>query len=154
MELIVHSSGNEHPEIVEIEETALVRQVLVEDDAEGHVWVEEVDEEVDLDVTLQACGIRHHDHVHRGRCRRVEVVVRWNGNHEHEYGPATTIKTVEKWASGREVADFSPEQAAKHVLAVPGADHFLDTGVHVGSLVIPGTCRVVLDLLPRSRFEG
>jgi EAL domain-containing protein (putative c-di-GMP-specific phosphodiesterase class I) len=150
MELIVHSSGNEHPEIVEIEKAAFVRQVLVEDDAEGHVF----DEEVDLDVTLQACGIRHHDHVHRGRCRRVEVVVRWNGNHEHEYGPATTVKTVEKWAFGKEVADFSPEQAAKHVLAVPGADHFLDTGVHVGSLFIPGSCSVVLDLLPRSRFEG
>jgi hypothetical protein len=154
MELFAHAPGNEHPEIIEIEATALVRELLVEEAADGRIWIEEADEEVDLDVTLEAAGIRHHHHVHRGRCRRVEVVVRFNGDHEHTYGPATTIKTVEKWAFGPKVADLSPEQAAKHVLAVPGADHFLEGGVHVGSLVIPGSCKVVLDLLPRSRFEG
>jgi EAL domain-containing protein (putative c-di-GMP-specific phosphodiesterase class I) len=154
MEILVHSPGSESPEVVELEGTALVRELLVAGDDDGRVWVQEVDEEVDLDITLEAAGIRHHHHIHRGRCRRVELVVRWNGDHKHEYGPATTIKTVEKWAFGPEVAAFSPEQAAKHVLAVPGADHFLDVGVHVGSLVTPGSCKVVLDLLPRSRFEG
>lgn len=81
-------------------------------------------------------------------------MVRFNGNYEHAYGPATTIKTVERWAFGPKVANFSEEQAAKHVLAVPGADHFLEDGVHIGSLVMPDSCTVTLDLLPRSRFEG
>lgn len=154
MELFTHTPGNEHPEIIEIEATALVRELLAEETADGHIWIEEIDEEIDLDITLEAAGIRHHHHVHRGRCRQVEVVVRFNGDHERTYRPATTIKAVEKWAFGPKVADLSPEQAAKHVLAVPGADHFLDSGVHVGSLVTPGSCKVVLDLLPRSRFEG
>jgi hypothetical protein len=154
MELFTHTPGNEHPEIIEIEATALVRELLVENDPDGHVWIEEIDEQVDLDMTLEAAGIGHHHHVHRGHCREVEVVVRWNGNHERTYGPARTIKTVEKWAFGEKVADFSKEQAAKHVLAVPGADHFLEATVHIGSLVTPGTCKVTLDLLPRSRFEG
>ena len=61
---------------------------------------------------------------------------------------------MEKWAFGPEVANFSEEQAALHVLAEPGADHFLEGGVHIGSLVKPGSCKVILDLLPRSRFEG
>jgi hypothetical protein len=154
MELFTHTPGSEPPEIIEIEATALVRELLVEDDPDGNIWIEEIDEEIDLDITLEAAGIRHHHHVHRGHCHRVEVVVRFNGDHEHAYGAATTIKTVEKWAFGPKVADLSPEQAAKHVLAVPGADHFLETGVHVGSLVIQGSCKVILDLLPRSRFEG
>lgn len=155
MELFTHGPGAEDPEITEIEATALVRELLVGENAAAHIWIEEVDEEVDLELTLEAAGIRHHHHVHRGRCHRVEVVLRFNGvDYEHTYGPATTIKTVEKWAFGPDVADLSPEQAAKHVLAVPGADHFLESGVHVGSLVNPGSCRVVLDLLPRSRFEG
>lgn len=154
MELFTHRPGNEHPEITEIDATALVRELLVGGDADGHVWIEGIEEEVDLDITLEAAAIRHHHHVHRGHCQRVEVVVRFNGNHEHRYGPATTIKTVEKWAFGPEVANLSPEQAAKHVLAEPGADHFLEAGVHIGSLVKPGACTVVLDLLPRSRFEG
>jgi len=154
MELFIHTPGNEHPEITDIEDTALVRELLAEGDPDGHIWIEEVDEEIDLGISMEAAGIRQHHHVHRGPCHRVEVVVRFNGDHEHDYGPATTIGTVEKWAFGEKVADFSPEQAAKHVLAVPGADHFLEAGVHVGSLVIPGSCKVVLDLLPRSRFEG
>ena len=118
------------------------------------IWIEETDEEVDLDITLEVAGIHHRHHVHRGRCRQVEVIVRFNGDHERSFGPSRTIKTVEKWAFGPEVANFSKEQAAKHVLAVPGADHFLDRGVHIGSLTAPGQCAVTLDLLPRSRFEG
>lgn len=154
MELFTHSPGDENPEIVELEPTALVRELLVDGDGAGRVWIQDVDEEVDLDATLKVAGIQHHHHIHRGRCRRVEVVVRFNGNHERTFGPGTTIKIVERWAFGPEVANLSPEQAAKHVLAEPGADHFLDAGVHVGSLVKPGSCTVVLDLLPRSRFEG
>jgi hypothetical protein len=154
MELFLHTSDSEDPEIIEIEAIASVRSLLVDDDPDGGVWIEEVDEEIDLDLTLEVAGIHHRRHVHRGRCRHVKVIVRWNGHHEHSFGPSRTIKTVEKWAFGPEVANFSKEQAAKHVLAVPGADHFLDPGVHIGSLTNPGECSVTLDLLPRSRFEG
>ena len=154
MELFTHGPGSEYPDIIEIEDTALVRALLVENDGDGHVWLEEIDEELDLQITLQAAGVRHHHHVHHGPCRKVEVVLRWNGNHERTYMPSATIGKVEKWAFGPNVADFSPEQAATHVLAVPGADHFLEVGVHVGSLTKTGECRVTLDLLPRSRFEG
>jgi hypothetical protein len=155
VELFVHTHGNEHPEIIEIEDTVLVRELLIEEEPDGRIWLEETDEEISLDVTLAVAGIRHHRHVHRGRCHRVKVVVRFNGRRfEHPYGPAATIKAVEKWAFGPEAAGFSPEEAAKHVLAVPGADHFLEKGVHVGSLVTTGECEVVLDLLPRSRFAG
>jgi hypothetical protein len=154
MELFVHTPGSEHPETIEVEATALVRALLLDTEPDGSIWRQEVDEEVDLDLTLEAADISHHHHVHRNRCHRVEVVVRFNGDHENDYGPATTIKAVEKWAFGPKVADFSPEQAAKHVLALPHADYFLEAGVHIGSLVTPGSCAVTLDLLPRSRFEG
>jgi hypothetical protein len=154
VELFVHAAESEHPEIIEIQASAMVREILVVEEPDGHVWLEEADEEIDLDITVEAAGIGHRHHVHRGRCHQVEVTVRFNGPHERRYSPAATIATVEKWAFGHEVAGFSPEQAAKHVLALPGADHFLEDGVHVGSLVVPGSCKVVLDLLPRSRFAG
>lgn len=154
MELFKHTAGTEGPDPIEIEATARVRELLVATAPDGRVWVEEIDEEIDLDLTLEAAGIRHHHHVHCGHCARVEVVVRFNGSFEHEYGPGTTIKKVERWAFGPDAANLSPEEAAKHVLAEPGADHFLEAGIHIGSLVKPGSCKVVLDLLPRSRFEG
>ncbi len=153
MELFVHTAGNEHPHIMEVAETAVIKSLVVEGEEDGHIWMEEAEEELDLDVTFVVAGIGHHHHVHKGRCHRVEVILRWNGNHEHTYAPATTIATVERWAFDK-VAHLSPEQAAQHVLAEPGADHFLAGGVHVGSLVTPETCQVTLDLLPRSRFEG
>ena len=104
MEVFVHSSGNEQPEVVEIEEVALIRTLIVESEPDSGIWLEEIDEEIDLDITIEVAGIRHHHHVHRGHCRRVEVTVRFNGvSHEHEYGPATTIKTVRTWAFGPNV---------------------------------------------------
>lgn len=154
MELFIHTAGNEDPDIVEVEETILVRELVTGED-DGRIWIEEVDEEVALDVTLADAGIHNHHHVHRGRCARVEVVVRYNSeNFTHRFGPGTTIKTVEKWVFGDKAADLSPDQAAKHVLALPGADHFLAATVHIGSLVTAGACQVMLDLLPRDRFEG
>lgn len=154
MELFVHTAGSENPDVVEVEESVLVRELLA-GEADDRVWVEGIDEEVSLDVTLAEAGIRRRHHVHRGRCPRVEVVIRFNGeSFSSTFGPGTTIKIVERWAFGDTAAGLSRDQAAKHVLAVPGADHFLAATVHVGSLVTTGSCQVTLDLVPRDRFEG
>jgi hypothetical protein len=156
MELFQHVEGHEDPDLVVVDSTAQVRTLLVETDPGHGVWIEEIDEGIDLDLTFEEAGVEHRHHVHRGRCRRVNVIVQFNSVlFTHEYGPATTIKTVYHWASGDKAADLSPEQKAKHVLALPGADHFLGDGVHIGSLVTPGgPCEVVLDLLPRDSFGG
>ena len=156
MEVFVHSSENEQPEVVEIDEVALIRSLIVESEPDSGIWLEEVDEEIDLDITIEVAGIRHHHHVHRGHCHRVKVTVRFTGSTTStSFGPATTIKTV-RYLGMRTPTAFklSPVEAAKHVLALPGADHFLNDGVHIGSVATQGTCAVTLDLLPRSRFEG
>lgn len=154
IELFLHGPGAEDPALITIDATRRVRELLVDKESDGRVWIEEVDEEVDLDITLEEAGIRHRHHVHRNRCHRVEVIVRFNGEFIRNFGPGTTIKTVYRWVSGSDAANLSPEQAAKHVLAVPGADHFLANSVHIGSLIQSGSCTVTLDLLPRERFEG
>jgi hypothetical protein len=157
MEIFVHHADSEQPELVEVETTALVRTLLIDADADadGHVWIEDTDEEVDLDVTFEAAGIGRHQHLHRGRCRHVEVLARFNGlDFEHHFVPAARIKRVQRWAFGPKGAALSPEQAAEHVLAQPGADHALDGTVHLGSLVTDDSCRVTLDVVPRARFAG
>jgi hypothetical protein len=156
MELFQHTEGGEDPEVVIVEATAKVRTLLRENEPAHGVWIEEVDEEVDLDLTFEEAGIHHRHHVHRGRCRRVKVVVQFNADDfTNEYGPGTTIKTVYHWASGDKAAKLSPEQKAKYVLAVPGADHYLADGVHLASLLAPGgPCEVTLNLLPRDSFAG
>lgn len=156
MELFQHTEEGEDPQVVVVEATANVRTLLLETEPDHGVWIEEIDEEIDLDMSFEEAGLHHRHHVHRGRCRRVKVVVQFNAvDFTHEYGPGTTIKTVYRWASGDKAANLSPEQKAKHVLALPGADHYLGDGVHVGSLLMAGgPCEVTLNLLPRDSFGG
>ena len=155
MEVYRHSEGKRRPELIEIEATALVRELLIVKDGDDQIWIEEQEEAVDLDITLEAAGIHHRHHVHHGRCRTVDVQVRFNGERRaRDFRQIATIRQVFDWATGPEAYNLTPEQKAKHVLALPGADHFLDWNVRVGSLVTAGTCEVVLDLLPKERFEG
>lgn len=158
MHIYAHRQGSEDPELIEIEATASVRELLAgsdDGDGDGLIWVDEHDDPVELDITLEAAGIGHRHHVHRGRCRTVEVRVRFNSEtDEREFRPAATIARVFAWATGPKGFDLPAEQIPKHVLAVPGADHFLDANVHIGSLVARGRCEVILDLLPKDRFEG
>lgn len=156
MELFVHTEGGEDPDIVNVEVTDKVRTLMLETEPDGRIWIEEVDEEIDLDITFEEAGIGHRHHVHRGRCHRIKVVVQFNSvDFTHEYGPGTTIRTVKHWATGPEAANLSAEQRAKHVLALPDADHYLADGVHIGSLLTKdGPCEIVLNLLPEDSFEG
>ncbi len=156
MQVYVHTAGKEDPELVEVPPTALVRELVVVDaNGEELVWLEEVDQPLDVQLTLEAAGIRHRGHVHRGRCRKVTVSVRFNADSKaHAFSPANTVDRVLRWATGEHGFDLPPAEAAKHTLAVPGADHPLDPRVHIGSLVTPGSCDVKVDLLPKVRFEG
>lgn len=156
MEVYVHTAGKEDPELVEVSTTALVRELVpVDANADALIWIEETEQPLDLGSTLESAGVRHRGHVHRGRCHKVDAKVRFNGvSKSHVFSPATIVDRVLKWATGEGGFDLTPAEAAKHTLALPGADHPLDPRVHIGSLVTAGTCEVVLDLMPKVRFEG
>jgi hypothetical protein len=89
--------------------------------------------------------------------RRIAVVtsVRYGGvPKEKSFSPASTVERVFEWATGPNGFNLTPAEKAKHVLALPGADHPLDSATHVGSLVSHEGCHVQMDLAPKSRFEG
>lgn len=155
MELYVHSVGSEEPELIKVEATLLIRELVADRDGE-EVWIEEQDEALDLDITLEEAGLENRHHVHRGRCKRVEVSIRYGGQvtHSHIFPPSTTIERVFNWATGPEGYDLTPEERVKHMLIVPGADHALDKTVHLGSLLQDNKCEICLDLAPKERFEG
>lgn len=156
MEVYRHIEGKEDPELIEIEDTALVKELLIGEESDGNqIWIEERDEAVELQITLEVAGIKHRHHVHHGRCRDIDVQVRFNSErHGKDFRQISKVKQVFEWATGPDAFHLSPDQKAKHVLAVPNADHFLDWNVRIGSLVSGGKCEVVLDLLPKERFEG
>lgn len=155
MEIYVHSVESEDPKLIKIEATMLVRELVVGREGEA-VWIEEQDEALDLDITLEVAGLKNRHHVHRGHCRQVEVVIRYGGEppRSRTFSPSATIDRVFKWVTGPEGFNLTPEQSVKHMLILPGADHALDKSVHVGSLVKEDKCEVSLDLAPKERFEG
>lgn len=158
MELYVHLAGKEDAELVDLPEKTVLRELLVSAEADGSeelLWLEDADDPLEPSITLEAAGLKHRDHVHRGRCRRVDVKVRFNAVvKSREFSPASTASRVLKWATGKQGFDLTAAEAAKHALATPGADHALDPRVHIGSLVATGSCEILLDLVPKARFEG
>ena len=155
MEIYVHSAGREDPELLEVPQTALVRELVAATASMEFVWLQNANEPIDLDLTLEAAGVPNRGHVHRSACKRIDVSVRFNGAEKaRDFAPSATVETVLKWATGEQGFDLSAAEAAKHTLAQPGADHPLDPRVHIGSLVSTGTCDLVLDLIPKVRFEG
>jgi hypothetical protein len=157
MELYLHTAGSEDPELIDREPTSTVGALVLTEAGEEPelVWLQEHEEPLDAELTLEQADIGHRGHVHRGRCRHVEVRVRYGGvDHERSFVPSATIKRIFDWATGPDAFDLTPEQRLKHVLALPSADHFLAWTVHVGSVVEHGTCTSVLELAPRERFEG
>jgi hypothetical protein len=158
VDLFVHSQGESDPEIVTVEETALVASLLVEGSGD-RIWVVEQVEEVRLDMTIVEAGIGHHHHIQRGRCERLHVHVRYTTEQgrverkQHGVHAAATIGRVLNWAVGDEGFNLPADQRPEYVLAVPGAKEYLASDVRVITLVNE-ECGVHLDLLPKDHFGG
>ena len=154
MELFIHTPGNEDPEIIEVEAHGPGPQLLVEGDADGHIWIEEVDEEIDLDITFEdgrdpAPPPRPPGPLPPGRGRgpvQRELRARLRPRHDHQDGVEVGVRP-----RGRQLLRRA---GGKHVLAEPGADHFLGRRRPHRLPGQAGIVQVTLDLLPRSRFAG
>jgi hypothetical protein len=148
MQVFVHGQGSESPEVIEVEETVMVRELLAGRDGEL-VWVEEVDVPVELDVTLAVAGIGHGHHVHRGPCREIEVRLFAGEKREaaHRFAPSAKVERAVAWGAGN--LGLGP---AADVEAVDRrTDRVVDPGSHIGSLAGAGTCSAELDLRPVRR---
>lgn len=157
MEIYLHTPGREDPEIVEVDATATFGDfaVAAEDEESELVWLDDQDEPLASEQSLEAAGVAENAHLHRNHCHRIDVRVRYGGRDYSEwFSPAARIKRVFNWATGPVAFKLTPEEKIKHVLALPNADHFLAPTVHIGSVAEPGTCSAVLELAPRERFEG
>lgn len=154
MRIYIHQQSAEDPEVVELSGDTLVSELSA--DADEQIWLPDEDDPLDATLTLDAAGVRDRGHVHRNRCRRVAVSVRFNGeSKDRAFGPGATIARVFRWATGRQGFALPAEQVPKHVLVVRGTEHMLEPETHVGSLVTrDGKCELRLDLVPRERYEG
>lgn len=154
VEIYVHRSGPNRMELREVAETATVAEAVGVGEGEA-VWIEDVEETIDLTLSVATAGIEERGHFHVNRCHRVEVTVNYNGEaKKHSFGPGSTLKAVLEWATSKDVFPLSDVDRVEHALQLCGTDDQPDATDHVGSFVSDQRCEVCFDLVPKHRFEG
>ena len=158
LEVYLHVAGCEDPQLVAVASDGRVADLLAvaeSVDANAQLWLQDTTDPLDMASSLAEAGIGHRCHVHLGCCDSVKVQVRYHTKPiVREFGPGARIRAVFAWATGPKGFELAESQVPKHGLMVPKSDHILDPDVHVGSLASRARCVVVLDLVPKERFEG
>jgi hypothetical protein len=154
IELFLHTA-DEDVQIVEADPESRVA-VLVEEHADGvevELWLEDADEPLARERTLQDCGVEEHSHVHLGRKQRIKTFVRFNGETiEKDFAPSATFKRVYDWSTSEKEFNLSPDQKAKHTLELTGTDVEPEMDEHIGRYERDGKLR--LDIVPTDRHAG
>lgn len=117
------------------------------------IYIEDAEEAVDPNASLDEAGIRHRGHVHIHRCHRIDVSVNFNARTETKvFPPSATVGRVKKWAV--KAFGMSDKDAAEHILQITGSGARPDEDIHIGTLVTHPAFRVFFDLVPKVRVEG
>lgn len=130
---------------------AIKAALISEDEGEFLLFEEDADEPL-LDHHL----VRHHGDgtkiLHRSRCARITLTVRYAGRTiSRDFGPGSTLDRVKRWAE-RELG-IDQTDAAEMSLQIAGTQDRPDGSTHIGSLV-QTCCELSLDLLPSDRING
>lgn len=163
IELYVHSQDGVDPRLVKASEESTITEILEivaaaggfggKIDEEILVFTEEGPEPVERHRKLSECEIRHRHHIHCHRCREIRVAVFYNGERQHAFPPATTVKRVLKWAI--KAFGLSPTDAADKILVLKGhSDQELPLDAHIGSFAQSHHCSVELCLTAPVEVQG
>lgn len=117
------------------------------------VWLEDAEEPLKQDASLQAAGIKSRSRVHVHTCQRVHVTVNFNGqSHQNPFSPASTIREVKDWAAKK--FDLKAVDITEYVLQLCGSSDRPQEDTQVGFYAEPGECTACFDLVPQQRVEG
>lgn len=155
--LYIHREGTLDPEIVDIDPSDTVRDLLLKLGAgdEDRLWLEDNPNVLDDDACIKDEHIPDRHHVHCSPVKEIDVEVTFVDEHKRRrFPPSATVASVHEWATGPKGFNLAADQRPKHELVVRGTDEAVPGNVHLGSLVGRGEHEVCLDLRPKERFEG
>jgi hypothetical protein len=151
----IHEAGRQDADAVDTELDAVIGSALeIDGDEEMVLLLEDDDEAIDIALTFAQASIDDRRHVFRGKRKRIDVVVMYNGERrEREFSASTRVERVFRWATGKQGFGLSDVDAAEHALALldnamPASD------VHLGSLDDKTPGRVEFRLIPKHRYQG
>ena len=154
LQVFVHGRRNAL-DIISVDPGTSVRNLAVDcGGTVADVWLENADEPLAPDLTLEVAGVEDRCHIHVSDCREVVVHVRYNGEVKpFKSSPAATADHLLQRAAGDEGFGLTEDQRASHMLVLARADDGLDRDAHIGSVVVED-CVVSLDLSPKHRYQG
>lgn len=162
IDIFLQGDGITRITTITVNSDGLVRDVVTAAKAQGlklpesqelQVWVENSDEPLDIDGTLEKAGIKKHSRLHIHRCRRIKVTVNYQNKTEtHPFAPSATIGVVKKWADKK--FGLNDVDATEHALQICNSVERPSVDVHLGSLASAPDCAICFDLVPKQRVEG
>lgn len=161
--LFVQGPGLQKVKVVEVRDDANVAELIrsardagiTVDEANAVVLIEDNNEPLAHDTLLDDVGLGDKASVHIGRCRKIDVSVRYGREIKtQDFTPSQRLRHVMQWATGNRGFDISKGDAQDLVLVVPGQQQPVDLDDHVGLFVRGDSCEARLDLVPSERIQG
>jgi len=164
IELFLQGEGITEIALVRVPRNGTVRDIIeaarahgltTPEGAELLVLIEDAEEPLAPDASLELSGISNRGRVHVHRCRRVVVSVNFNADQKaEEFPPSATVGRVKRWAVGKKGFDLQGVDATEHLLQLCNSTVRPDEDVHIGTLVTVPNCGLCFDLVAKQRVEG
>lgn len=161
LRVYVQVEGEKNPQLIEIPSDARLKDVLAPLAAKGvHVgddivmFVEDEDDELPQDDCLSDRNIKHRDHLHCHRCRKIEVSVLLNGTKNcRSFSPSARIAKVQEWAAHAFEKDGF-EGTDEMALQLVGSTERPPDDAHIGTLVTYPNCELAFNFIGKPLVQG
>jgi hypothetical protein len=150
--LYLHKQGQTEVELIEVEESATVEELVARHGEPGHgAWAQDGEELVVSELVIEV--VEERGHIHIGPHRQIEVTVRYEaGDKSRDFNPGTRVLTVLNWARGEHGFDVPESQRGGLGLFAANSTTPLDGAEHIGVLATEHHLR--LTLAPVKRPQG
>lgn len=162
IKIYLHTENEKEPEILSISKTEKIKDFIQkhkerkgfsEKIEEIYLFIEDEDENIIIEH-FEEIEFPEKTHLHLHRCKKISVVINYNGKDESKYfSPATTGKKVFEWA----IKEFkiSPVDALNFEIRINNQKgELLKDTDHIGSFVSHHHCELNLFLVPKVNIQG
>lgn len=156
-----HGENHREPKFIDISPEISVEEIIViyqREFGEGsaveeiELFVEDVDEPRPRHHRGEEAGIRHRGHIHFHRCKRIEVIIMYNGDDKTlSFPPSTTVKRI--FLKAIEAFRISEKDAGDYVLKLEDGT-ILQSADHIGSFTAFPKCNIKLFLTAIKPIQG
>lgn len=150
--LYLHKQGQAETELIEVDESITVEELISRHGQAGQgAWAEDGEELVATGLVIEV--VEERGHIHLGSHHQIEVTVRYEtGDKSREFNPGTRVMTVLDWARGEHGFNVPESQRSGLGLFLPNSTTPLDGAEHIG--VLATEHRLRLTLAPVRRPQG